>query len=256
MTKKVPYKKDYDLVSQVESISHLILLSAIVIAGITIGIEYCGLEKAEVEYYQNHLTTINCFFSVGYFITDIFSNYLFGTAESHRREDFNDNSLNTNFSEENSAEYFTNDNLEPGVLKLGVNCFENSFFTKAVLTKMLKRMVIQSTGIFLLYVALALFTTNHILTIALQLVLPFTYIQQTLRLFILRNRIKAVFKRFQTIFSLANKKSMPQAIIHNVVSYETSLAWASIKTNSDIFEKLNDELSVKWIELKRKYNIG
>lgn len=255
MTKVVPYKKDFDLVSLVEKISNAILWSSVVISIATIIISYSEIQKSTAENLTSILNAVNCVFAVSYFLSDIISNYLFQLAEAKRRDDFFDNSLNTNLSEENSNKYFTNDNTNAGIKKLGVNCFENSFFTKSIATKMLMPMIIKSIIVFFLFLILAI-TNNHLFTAALQIALPYTIIQQTIRLSVFHSRVESICKGFQRIFSTNNKKTIEQAIIHNVTSYEATLSWACIKLDSKLFNKMNDELSEKWNKIKTKCNIA
>lgn len=255
MTKVVPYKKDFDLVSLVEKISNTILWSSVVISVATIIISYSEIQKSTGENLTSILNAVNCIFAVSYFLSDIISNYLFQKAEAKRRDDFFDNSLNTSHSEENSNEYFTNDNITPSIKKMGVNCFENSFFTKSISGKMLKPMIIKSIVVFLLFLILAI-ANNHLFVTALQIALPYTIIQQTIRLFVFHNRIENICKRFRQIFTTHNKKTITQSILHNVSSYETTLAWACIKLDSKLFEKWNDKLSEKWNSIKTKCNIA
>lgn len=255
MAKIVPYKKDFDLVSLVDKISNTILWSSVVVSTATIVIVYLGIEQTIANKLITVLNSVICFLSVSYFLSDIFSNYLFQLAEAKRRDDFFDNSLYTNHSEENSNEYFTNDNINPGIKKMGINCFENSFFTKSIATAMLKPMVIKVVIVVLLFLFLALFTNNHLFTTALQVALPFTIIQQTVRLFIFKNRINSICKCFRQIFTMHNKKTIYKSILHNVSNYETTLSWACIKLDSKLFDKMNDELSEKWNKIKAKCNI-
>lgn len=255
MTKVVPYKKDFDLVSLVEKISNTILWSSVVISVATIIISYSEIQKSTAENLTSILNAVNCIFAVSYFLSDIISNYLFQKAEAKRRDDFFDNSLNSSHSEENSNEYFTNDNITPSIKKMGVNCFENSFFTKSISGKMLKPMIIKSIVVFLLFLILAI-TNNHLFVTALQIALPYTIIQQTIRLFVFHNRIENICKRFRQIFTTHNKKTITKSILHNVSSYETTLSWACIKLDSKLFDKMNDELSEKWNKIKTKCNIA
>lgn len=255
MTKVVPYKKDFDLVSLVDKISNSILWSSVVASIATIIISYSKIEQTTENILTTVLNSIICFLAVSYFLSDIISNYLFQKAEAKRRDDFFDNSLNTSHSEENSNEYFTNDNIMPSIKKMGVNCFENSFFTKSISEKMLKPMIINSIVVFLLFLILAI-TNNHLFVTALQIALPYTIIQQTIRLFVFHNRIENICKRFRQIFTTHNKKNITKSILHNVSSYETTLSWACIKLDSKLFNKMNDELSEKWNKIKTKCNIA
>ncbi len=255
MTKVVPYKNDYILVERNELLSQLILWTSVSISVATLVIS-----KAHVPFSKETtislLNTINSFLAVVYFVSDIVANYLFQLAETKRREDFFDNSLNTQLAEATSEGYFSNENLDPGIVKMGVNNFENSYLSKTVAGRMLQPMLKKIALILALFLALALFTDREILTTALQLVFPFTIIQQTTRLFLYHKRIDDVFKNYQKIFSSTADGKKEQLIIHNMTSYETTLSWACIKLNGNIFNKVNEELTPKWEAMKQKYHIS
>lgn len=254
MTKVVPYKNDYALVERNELLSQIILWTSVSISVTTLIIS-----RADVSFCKETtislLNTINCFLAVVYFVSDIVANYLFQLAETKRREDFFDNSLNTQLAEATSEGYFSNEHLSPGILKMGVNNFENSYLSKTVASRMLKPMLIKSAMVVALFLALALFTDREILTTALQLVFPFTIIQQTIRLFLYQKRISGVFKHYLIIFGSTSDDKKEQLIIHNMTSYETTLSWACIKLNSKVFNKVNEELTPKWEAMKQKYHI-
>ena len=146
--------------------------------------------------------------------------------------------------------------MNQGIIKMGVNSFENSFFSKSVSKKMLTPMLIKSALVLALFLALALFTDREILTTALQLALPFTILLQTIRLFLYNKRMKDVFKTYQRIFSSTVDTKKEYLIISNMTNYETILSWACIKLDSKRFDKMNDDLSAQWESLKQKYNIN
>ena len=211
MSQKVPYKTDYNLVEKNEMLSQSILWTSVIISAITL-------------------------IASKFDVSDIVGNYLFHLAETKRREDFFDNSLNTQLAENNSEKYFSNESLNQGIIKMGVNSFENSFFSKSVSKKMLTPMLIKSALVLALFLALALFTDREILTTALQLALPFTILLQTIRLFLYNKRMKDVFKTYQRIFSSTVDTKKEYLIISNMTNYETILSWACIKLDSKRFD--------------------
>src|SRR5258706_942978 len=253
--KKVPYLNDYTLVDNIEFLSQCVLYVSVLISIGTLIISKGNflIHRDGVIHLVNSL---NCILAILYFFSDIITNYIFQDAESKRRDDFFDNSLNTKIAEENSQGYFSNDGHSPGIMKMGVNCFENSYLTKSVATKMLRLMVIKSIVVLVLFIVMAFLPDRDFLITAVQLALPFTIIQQTVRLFIFRNRIARVFRHFQQIFSSTTNGQKEQLIIHNVTSYETTLAWACIKLDSKLFNTMNPDLSLQWEDKKKSYNLA
>lgn len=255
MSKKVPYKSDYNLVELNELVSKVILWMAVLVS---ISILWASSYKSLCfrGVLLQILNNIGCFLSVSYFISDLVANYLFQLAEAKRREDFFDNSLNIQLSEENSENYFSNENLNHGITKLGVNSFENVFFSKSISRKMLAPMMVKMAFVLFLFLFLALFMERTLFSTALQLALPFTIILQTIRLFLFHKRMVDIFKYYQGIFSVASEEKREYLIIRNMTYYETVLSWACIKLDSKIFESMNEKLSGQWEELKAKYKIS
>ena len=131
MSQKVPYKTDYNLVEKNEMLSQSILWTSVIISAITLIASKFDVpisKEIELDYFDR----IICFLSVMYFFSDIVGNYLFHLAETKRREDFFDNSLNTQLAENNSEKYFSNESLNQGIIKMGVNSFENLFQNKCL----------------------------------------------------------------------------------------------------------------------------
>lgn len=254
MAKLVPYNPSYDIVEKNDSFSQAMLWCSVIVSIIILGISKID-SIPRTESTIPFLNQVNCFLAVSYFISDIVGNYLFQIAEAKRREDFFDNSLSTKLAEVASVDYFTNDHISAGVLKMGVNSFENSFFSKNISGKMLRKMLYKAALVLAIFLALALFTDRELLALALQLALPFTIIVQTIRLFLFHKRVEDIFKQYQKIFTATASHMQEQLILQTVTNYEALLAWACIKLDSGIFHSMNDELSQQWLNLKSRYDI-
>jgi len=247
----VPFEIDFDNIAKLGALSQGILWSSVIASALAL-VTGCLLTSDPVVAFLHKGVA---FLAVAYFLVEIINNYSFFYAERKRRNDFFDNSLNTNLSEDVSQNYFTNDDLAPSIKKLGVNCFENTFFTKSVASAMLKPLVMKAVLVILLFVLLALFTEPSVVAMFVQLALPATVIQQTLRVFMLRNRVSDIYDRFVQVFEHTKNGRRDCQIILNVTAYESVLAWAAIKLDSDTFNKLNPELSPKWENLKQRYGL-
>ncbi|AZJ36647.1 hypothetical protein [Tenacibaculum singaporense] len=251
MTRKVPYQKSYDFVNKINS-----TLSIILILTTTISIAILVLDKLETPHKFTHiLNVVLVILSVSYFILEILQRHLFHEAEFERKNDFIDNGLKLKLSEENSSGYFNNDDLKKGVYKLGVNCFESSFFTKSITKKMLKKHLIQAGIIFLLIFTLIFTVANNLLIQILLLALPYSILNDTLKLYRLYKNTDTVFKHFTYIFNTSKKGKLDYLILNNIINYEKSLSRAAILLDNKIFKKMNNDLSIKWNELKEKHKI-
>lgn len=254
MARTVPFFADYKTIGILGTTAEYFLWISVTtsVAGLTIEHKIVTDSTGNL---QSFLTGMSGLLAVLYFLIDLLSNYLFQCAEIHRRNDLFDNGLNTVLANQNSQNYFTNDNLPPSVYKLGVNTFENSFFTQAIARKFLQSMIIKSAIVLIAILCVTIFGGNRLLLNVLQLTLPFTIIQQTARLLILKNRVEAIHENFKRIFQLNRGDKQDSLLIHNITSYEAALAWASIKLPDEIFSKMNRALSAQWNLIKQRLNI-
>jgi len=253
-TKKVPHDNSYKIAKKFDNILLQILVGSAVLSTIFIALNFLKFEFVD----ENVFFFINAFIAliaVVYFVLEFFKEEMFQKAEIERKQDFIDNSLNTRLSLQNSSGYYSNDSIDPSVFKLGVNCFENTYFTYKVSKKMLPVAVIKFLFVLVLFVFVALFSGNQLLLLMFQVPLPYVLLKDSYRTYRLNQNVCEVLEKFQIIFSNDNSNSLNELIINNVISYEKVLSTYSILLNSKLFGKMNDDLSKEWKELKIKYNI-
>lgn len=254
MSGNVPFVNHFNDVEKNEKYKDNILYASVIATAITLGIDFIP-HFFFTDTVSILLNSLLCLMAVAYFVFDIIANQVFKMAEEKRRDDLFDNSLNTKISEVQSQGYFSNEAINPGIVKLGVNTWENSLFSKTISEKMLRPMIIKSIIVVFLFLCLALFANNKIFATLLQLALPYTILTQTYRLYFYNKGMVNSFKKFQSIFSTAKVKDRQNIILHTVVNHEATQAWACIKLNSSIFNEINPALSIKWEEIKQKYDI-
>lgn len=254
INKIVPFQIDYKMVNKISSFASLFLSLAAITSLAILFVDCISIVENKKNLLSIFTGTLSVF-AVLYFIFDVFQNYLFQQVELNRKNDFIDNSLKTDLADNNSEGYFSNDEIEAGTFKLGVNGFENSLFTKTILGKMLPPMLIKCLLVIILYLCVAIFTYQSEFAIMLQILLPYTIIQKTIRMSVLYYQVKYVFNQFKNVFSSAVESKRDSLLVHNVINYETALAWAGILINQKLFNKLNPELTQEWEKLKKRYNI-
>lgn len=254
MNKIVPYNIDYIAIKKVDFLATLVLCISAALSLVIIAID--RVPDLTIKDGLNYFASATfCGFSILYFILDIIQNYLFQLAESNRKNDFIDNSLNTKLADKNSHGYFSNDNVPPGIYKLGINCFENTFFTKSISGKMITAKVVVMILIILLYLAVAFLADQRVLIAVLQMALPITIFQQTIRLIIFHSSIKSIFVKFKLIFASASLDKRDSLLLDNVINYERALAWASIQLDEKLFSKNNMALAQEWEEIKKQHGL-
>lgn len=253
MNRVVPFEKNFKTVGRLSKTSSIILYIS---AFVSIAILLISSLEIEIEWLNGLLNPALAVMSVLYFIIDILQRFLFHNGETHRKNDLMDNALGTRLTEEKSEGYFTNDNLEDGLFKLGVDTFENSFYTKSISGSMIKRQLIISIIIVMLFVLVITLVPNSIIIQVLLLALPYAIISDTIRLWILHVDTKKVFEDFKLVFTSVEASHKDYLLINCIVSYEKSLSWAAIKLDSKKFHSHNDRLAEKWKTIKIEHNIA
>ncbi|WP_025141528.1 hypothetical protein [Pedobacter jeongneungensis] len=250
----VPFKINFEQVKTIDKYLNWFLYLILILGVIVLTLSQV-FQVGEKESYSENLNYVIGIFSLFYFIGDLLKKFLLQLAEQRRRKDFIDNSLNTNLADSRSEGYYSNEEFEPGVYKMGINCFENSFFSMTISGKMIKSLLIKSLLIILLFTLLVMVTDKITVATFLQFALPYTIFQQTIVVIIYYFQVQSIFNYFKLLFSSAQQEKRNLLLIHNVINYESTISWAGIILDDKLFKNLNEMLSAKWEEIKVDHGI-
>lgn len=243
MNRIVPHQINYNWLKYTSLMSNALLYSSALLSLISLVIEILQFEAIP------QLNVGLAIISVLYFLNEFAQSYIFYKAEALRNLDFIDNSFNTRFAEDNSTGYYSNDDVQVGVVKMGLNNFENVFFTKKVSAIMFNRELWKVLLVFVIML-IAIVTSTKVVVVVFQLALPFVIIQQAIKLYIYNCKVSDIFSSYKDIFSSTDRDDAVPLILRNVISYEKLLSWINIPLDSKIFHKMNNELSGKWAVIK------
>lgn len=250
----VPHSVSYDTVERLNKNAEIILYVSTVLSLSISTLDYLELFRP----LRNTLIVINSLLIALYCFIDNRSNYIFTRAEMARRLDYIDNSFGTNFSGKKSENYFTNENLSPGLYKLSVNCFESSVQTSFTIKKMFSKIMIQTIIICLLFIVSAYIGNREVIRMFFELTLPLLLIQKLIKAIFFVSRVDSVVTNFKNLFnSLMTEKidnKVPE-VLRDVLNYETTLSWASLPLESKLFFIYRDQLALEWEDLKIAYQI-
>ncbi|EKT4518077.1 hypothetical protein JE957_002080 [Flavobacterium psychrophilum] len=255
MNNETPFKVNFDLVNKVSNGLNFLLYFSASITTLLISNEYFKIEEYLNFYFANNLNILLSIIAVIYFVVMLILNHLFYKAENNRYTDFIDNSLGTKLLERNSTNYFTNHNIEFGIKKLGINCFESSYFSKRISSKMLPKLIFQTLLILILFLLSSFYLSKNNYATILQLALPISIIAELIKIIYYNNYVSEVFENFKKIFSCVDQKNIDNQILSNVLNYEKTLSYFCVNLNSKIHSEMNGELSKYWIEIKERYEI-
>lgn len=198
-----------------------------------------------------------------YFVIDNYlSIFKIPDVEDKRRVHLLSNSFDVPLDNEQTNLYYNN-NLEPSLLKLGANIFENSLFAERVTHIMAKRERIKVGSFVLVFIIALLFRTTELelISILAQTLFASTLVTSYIRLEVLHIKNKTIFMCLYDIFLLHNKKDngnddkLSAKLLDCFVKYESAKAYSGVKQSTEIFLEINSEVTKEWDEIKRKLNI-
>lgn len=212
---------------------------------------------------KNILLFVFTITTLTYFVIDNYlSIYKIPKVEDKRRVHLLTNSFNVPLDNERTNKYYNNE-LEPSLLKLGANIFENSLFAQRVTQEMAKRERIKVILFVVVFVVALMFRTTEmeLISILAQTLFASTLIPAYLRVEVLHYKNKAIFDCLFDIFLFHNKPTenderLSAKLLDCFVKYESAKAYSGVKQDTKIFHKINLEVEKEWEEIKRNLNIG
>lgn len=196
-----------------------------------------------------------CIISIFYVVTELVFPYFNQKANEDKIKDLIDKSLSSKLCDENSENYYTNDEIKDGLPKLGINNFESVFFTKNIVGKMIKSKILPFTVVIIIYLISIFVVEKNILVILFQLSLPLQLIKEFIYLCLSYSSLKSIYESYKKVYSSIKKNERTPYIIQNVILYEKLLSNYHILTSTRIHKKINDALSKEWDKSKQKYKI-
>jgi hypothetical protein len=249
--KLVPHRQYYEWQSFVARVGEILLYTVAALSLVKFAIDYDSTFKSLFPVGIARLLDCSItFISVTYLLADIIQGYIFFMAERCRVLDFLDNSLGSKFSHRNSEGYFSNDNIPVGVFKMGVNGFENAFFTMSVTEVMLRGILVKGLILFFLFLGIFVTESSSLFSVIAQSALVASIIWNGIKLVILHQRTTQIFNDYKIIFATALTPDVDSLIIKNVLLYDKTLSWAGVILHVNVFQNLNSELSVQWEKIK------
>lgn len=246
-------KKFFDLIEKIDKISIRLFF-------------LCGLLSVSAAYLGD--TNLRSFVPIlqGIFLTA--SLCLFGldlwvklslspNAADARSTDFMASAFNQPLCSTRTSGYYNNA-VGPGMQKIAAQVFENTFFTKEICYGML-RVEVPIAIIYLVFWIGALVLGGlsiSIVGVLAQVLFSEQVGARILRLFWLSRKCESIHETMRTLFlSRATGDYFNAAALNSFTRYEVSKAIAGITLSSKVFDKLNQDLSLQWINLSQECGV-
>lgn len=235
----------YDRINKISKISNFLFYTNIIISLILM-----------FDFkHRDYIVIINIILTLGYvIITNINEMYFNNVAENERRKSLLKESFNINTTLKETNKYYNN-NKEPSIEKLGLNCYESAFFTKNVIDKMIPSNIIKICIIVVIYMILMIKLENmDLLLIITQTLFSAEFIIYFIKLCYYKFQLEKVCNEFKNVFFILGLKNENSQvlILDATMDYECLKSYCKISTSSKIFFKNNEKLSKEWNRLLKK----
>lgn len=207
------------------------------------------------------LSTTFIITTLAYFMLSQYNRfYLIPRAEHERRRQLLTDAFGIPLTHNRTQGYYNNP-VTPTIVRLGANTLENTFFTKHITYEMAKRERVRVLLYGFLWVtALILRTTDLALILILtQVVFSAEIIVKFVNIEVLRARTEAAYNylHHQFLHGISpNDNSDIANILQAFASYESAKAAAALVLSSEIFKRLNPELSAEWERIRQDLKIN
>lgn len=235
----------YDICNKITNYSDMLFLINIVISFILI-----------FDFkYRDTFIIISLILTIVYVVlVNINEMYFSNLAENERRKSLLKESFDVNTTLRETNKYYNNE-AQPSIEKLGLNCYESALFTKKVVDKMLPRNIIKIVIFTIIYIVLMIKLENmDLLLVITQTLFSAEIIFSFIKLCYYKFQLDKVCNKFQNIFLLIGfkNKDVNVLILDVTMDYECLKSYCKISTSSKIFFKNNDQWSKDWQKLLNK----
>ncbi len=259
MDRHVPFDSKYDQIRKLEKVAFfLLLLSAfLILANWVLGKFFNSSINQNYEHLKDLAKVISFVSMIGYLIIKLVAKILFHNVEKLKRNDLIDNAFGTNYSDDNTTEYYSNDETDNGIKKLALNSYESSFHTENTLKLMLYKnliiLVVLSVPFFL-----SIFSKggSDIVRMLFEISIPLTLMSEFVILLVYFLNVSSINERFKIEFTNLESENIldcdvPKLLIP-VMEYYSLKAWANTNLDSKIFNDNNGKVSENWRKRKEK----
>lgn len=205
--------------------------------------------------YRDVFVIISIILSILYvLLTNINEMYFKNNAENERRKSLIKESFKINTTLRETNKYYNN-NENPSIEKLGLNCYESVYFTKKVVDKMMLGETIKLIILSILYVIFLIRIENlDFLLIATQTLFSSEFAFQFIKLCYYKFQLDKICKEFEQIcfilgFSNEDSKVL---LLDATMDYECLKSYCKISTSSKIFFDNNEKWSKEWENILNK----
>lgn len=259
MGKKVPQKNDFDIAQIWDKWNCKVRWAIGIISLVPITLL---MLKIESEYIDKTVSLALLLLTIINIYTKSKFTEAFRKAEATRKNGFLDNVFGTKLADIESNGYYDTDEIELGYKKFLANLHENSIYSNRIGKKMCDKSerTLLAGIIGLAIITITNFVGMQVGVALVDLFIAAEIIDEYRCLKTFTDETEKVIEECKIIWESGklgkhpNNKILAQ-VMKAYTHYESTLAYASVILDSDIYNELNDSLEEEWDEIKKRYNM-
>ncbi|ORX43895.1 hypothetical protein BCR36DRAFT_459213, partial [Piromyces finnis] len=233
--------KLFKRVDTLENITDFLFYINLVVSGITI---------IEFEY-QDLFFIINILTSLTYILLTNFNDiYYKNVAENERRKVFIKDSFNVAITDKTTSRDYYNNEEKESIKKMGLNTFENVFFTKFIVKKMTIFESLKAFVIIVLFVFLLVEVKNlEFLVLITQTVFSSEHLFKYVKFCYFKLHVVRIYRKLREVFVVnppSNENVFIVNILDSTMDYECLKFYCKVSLSFRIYKKYNEKLNKEW----------
>lgn len=256
MNKIVPFKSSFDKAKKFDTWSNRFIWISAILFLIVFVLELSSQNSTIIQW----LDRLNCVVIVFYIVLEFVTDCIHSSAETYRRADLVDNAFGCKLAANRSEDYYSNDELQKGLYKLGVNSFESCFFSYKIAAESQRCLWWKAAFFAVLFILCAVIGYDKGIVFIIQLSLPLSVILQAIKHQRFASHLRTINENYRSVFvSLRDKKRISQndyaKLTKEILEYEGTISWENILLDEKKYNELNKALSEEWHRVKIEYQI-
>lgn len=174
-------------------------------------------------------------------------------AESERRKTLLAHAFSINITPKKTNGYYNNE-FSPSVKKIGVDSFESTLFTKKSLSLMILSEGIKTFIIFIIWIIIITkFKNDELFYNLTQTFFSVEVLLKFIKIIYYYVNVSKIYDNFYQLFVTRkyNEKKDQALVLKYVMDYECLKTYCHTLLSSKIFEKINDDVSIEWDNIKK-----
>lgn len=204
--------------------------------------------------YIGYLKYLQISLILSYHVCIVYSSILHYQAGKLHFPDFLDNALGTCLITEHSENYYDDEEVKKGALKIAYQTAENCYFTKYIF-KIMKQQQYKSF-ICIVIIAMLVFISGYtdFVVLFFKITLPVVMLKKTITIFYAAFEFSRLYEDIYKVMThKSTKRQLLADALNILLQYESLKAWLNFPSSEKIYKEYNEQINKDFEKEKSNY---